>query len=62
MFPQIITKWVFLKAFSDLKDTEEASIKLIWDGEEEYEKDIVKQLWILQSDNKQEDVKNQTIM
>ena len=45
------TKWVFLKAFSDLKDTEAASIKLIWDGEEEYKKDIVKQLWILQAEN-----------
>ena len=43
------TKWVFLKAFSDLEDTDKASIHHIWDGEEEYKKDLIKQLWILQS-------------
>jgi len=43
------TKWVFLKAFSDLKDTKKASVHHIWDGQEEYKKDIVKNLWILQS-------------
>ncbi len=43
------TKWVFLKAFSELMNTESASIHLIWDGEDEYKKDLIKQLWLLQS-------------
>jgi len=43
------TKWVFLKAFSELEDTNKASVHHIWDGEDEYKKDLIKQLWILQS-------------
>lgn len=43
------TKWVFLKAFSDLEDEEAASIHSIWDGENDYKADIRKQLWLLQS-------------
>ena len=43
------TKWVFLKAFSDLDKIEKASIHYIWDGEEEYKKDLINQLWTLQS-------------
>lgn len=47
------TKWVFLKAFSDLKNDKEASIHKIWDGQEAYKEDLVKQLWLLQSGYKQ---------
>lgn len=43
------TKWVFLKAFSDIRTIDEASIHHIWDGEEEYKNDIIKHLWLLQS-------------
>ena len=43
------TKWVFLKAFSDLEDPNVASVSHIWNGEEYYKDDLIKQLWILQS-------------
>jgi len=45
------TKWVFLKAFSDLSSPKDASVKFIWDekGREAYKRDIITQLWILQS-------------
>ena len=43
------TKWVFLKAFSDLKDTDKASVHHIWDGQDEYKKDIINNLWLMQS-------------